>query len=238
MPKPLPWPKMPKPPRLRQADIDHQLRIEGQPTLVRRGVICSCYDVETHNPDETCEDCDGWGFIYDADDELVDLPVQWTGHNAQAEMAQRLGLGEPGAFTVTWPSTQPLGLGDMFVHPLEEAVCPNELLRRGELAPGGAESLERLRYRMITRVEVVRTREKRYVRGVDWQLNGQTIEWLPDGDSPALGEHYGVRYGYRAHFIIRDELPKLREDGERLAYTCQVKRFMAIARQANALGGA
>lgn len=230
MVRPLAWPTMFGPPKLKSRDFNRQLaRGDGIDTVIRRGVICSCADPETRSPDENCPVCDAFGFIYDADDDIT-LPVLWVGDQPQSKLHERLGVYEPGTYTVTWSSEYPLGLGAVFVHPIETNVVPNELLRRGELDPEGG-SLDRLRYRLVTDVEVVRTREQVYVRGVDWQLSGQFIQWLPGGDAPAAGAFYGVRYRHRAHFLVDEDQPKLREDGGRLLYTCRVKKFAAVTRQ-------
>lgn len=234
MVRPLAWPRMWGPPRLKSADFDSQLAADGIETLVRRGVICSCVDRETRSPNENCPVCDAWGFIYDPADDLR-IPVLWIGNDPHVKLHERLGTYEPGTYTVTWPSAYPLGYGALFVNPMETNVVPNEFLRRGELDPEGG-SLERLRYHRITRVEVVRTMSTVYREGVDWRLNGQFIEWLDGGARPANGEMYGVRYGHMAHFIIDEDVPKLREDGasNRLAYTCRVKKFAAVFKQGGA----
>lgn len=234
MVRPLPWPRMWGPPRLRGDDFDDQLTRDGLMTLVRRGVICSCVDRETRTPDENCPVCDAWGFIYSPADDLR-IPVLWTGNQPSVKLHERLGTYEPGGYNVTWPSAHPLGYGAIFVNPLETSVVPNEYLRRGDRDPEGG-SLERLRYHQITRVEVVRTKDVVYAEGVDWRMDGQFVEWLAGGAKPPNGDMYGVRYGHKAHFMIDQDVPKLREDGvqNRLAYTCHVKKFAAIFKQGGA----
>ena len=225
------WPRMPEI-RLSATDFDQQLEHDGRDTLVRRAIACSCYDDETRQPNPNCTKCSGWGMVYDSADELT-VKVLWQAHNA--DLAYRMpGTLITGTTRVTWPSQYALGHGVIFVSPLEESVVDNELLKRGELDPQG-ESLERLRHRLITGIEQIRYGDTLYVEGVDYQRVGQRIGWITAG--PPAGRLYAVRYRHRTEFVIDGDEPQMREDGDRLCYTCMVRRFPSVNRQAgDALG--
>lgn len=228
----LKWPDFPAL-SLDPVDFDSQLEKDGVDTLIRRGIACSCYDDETRQPAPTCPACDGWGMLYDPDDEVT-TKVLWTSHRSEVSY-QTGGTIKHGSTRVTWASTIPLGHGAMFVSPLEETVTDNELLKRGETDPEG-NTLERLRYRNVVAVEVVRTAAQKYVEGVDFNMVGQEIQWITPG--PAAGTLYAVRYRHKTHFVIDQDDPQMREDvGKRLAYTCNVRRFPSLNRQSgDALG--
>lgn len=220
------WPPFPEI-KLSSADFDQQLERDGRLTLVRRAIACSCYDDETRQPNPNCTLCSGWGMVYDPADELT-IRVLWQSHNTENDY-RTPGTIITGSTRVTWPSTHPLGQGAMFVSPLEESVVDNELLKRGELDPQG-ESLERLRHRLVTAVEQVRYDGNIYGEGVNFERVGQRINWIAGG--PPAGRLYAVRYRHRTHFVIDGDEPQMREDGDRLCFTCIVRRFGSVSRQA------
>ena len=229
----LAWPQFPSGLRLTPEDLDGVVQAYGVSTTIRRAVACDCVDPATRNASETCGACRGWGLRYPAELGLT-LPVQWVGRNAQTA-DERIGTVEPGDYTVTWQSDQALAPGDVFVHPTEEAVVTGELLTRGETDPVG--SAERLRYENVTAVERVQRGDLVFAEGVDWQLNGQAIEWLPGGAAPASGSLYGVRYRYRAQYAIWSDPPQKRMDADRLTWTAKIFRLASLSRQEGALGG-
>jgi len=227
----LPWPPFPHGLTLDGADFDDQLaRNDGEETLVRRAVTCTCI---THGGRQvpTCPLCNGFGWRYPEDLALPDLMVQWVAPNPKHQIIP--GGSHDGAdYTVTWPSTQPLAVGDVFVHPHEEGVT-DEALRRGVQDPTGA-SLERLRYHFPTELEDVRDSARRYSRGVEFDLgaDGRTLEWADGQPAPAEGAAYTVRYRYRSEYVIFKEPAKARHDvASVLPFTARVTRLVPMGRQ-------
>lgn len=228
---PLPWARFPSGLRLRSGDLDGIIDRYGLDTTVRRAVQCPCLDAETRRADPTCANCAGWGLRYPPGLGLT-LKVQWTG-NRQRHVGKEAGSVEPGDYTVSWPSSQPLGYGDMLVHPVEEAVA-DDALQRGSTAPNG-DSLELLRFRFATAIEDVRDEVRTYTQGVDWALVGpesRQFSWLGGGVSPAAGTMYVVRYRYRAEYVIAPNMPQVRHDAERLPFKAAVLRFDPVSMQA------
>ncbi len=143
------------------------------------------------------------------------------------------GFTQPGDFTVNWPSTISLGLGDLFVHPQEE-TSTHAILVKGQLDPDG-DTLERLPHRLITAVDYITDGDNVYVEEDDWELvDGRLIEWVGGGAAPAAGKVYTVRYRFRSEYRIWDQMPKVRDDGpaNRLTYVAQVFRFDPVSKQA------
>lgn len=211
--------------RLRTADWDGYLARFGLATKVRRAVACPCADPESRRGDPNCTRCAGWGWQYPPELAVENLSVQWVGQQSSEEN-RREGRVQPGDYTVTWPSTQPLGEGDIFVHPNEEGVT-DEFLVRGHVDPAVG-TLERLRFRGVTAVEDLRDADRRYAADQDWQFgaDGRSVEWMAGGLAPGDGVLYTVRYRYRAEYVIAGGLPKVRHDGgERLPFTARVVRF-------------
>jgi hypothetical protein len=227
----LPWPNFPNGLRLETEDLDAVLSRYGVSTLIRRATSCPCLSPETRRPDPTCSKCRGWGWQYPQSLELT-LPVQWAGNDQRREQKEG-GTVEPGDFVVTWPSTQPLGQGDLFVNPMEEAVT-DETLMRGHIDPTSS-SMERLRFRLPTNIEDLRDELRTYSQGVDFELgpDGRTVIWLDDGRSPLNGSMYAVRYRYRAEYAVAPKLPMVRHDGnQRLPFKASVVRYDPLSIQA------
>lgn len=230
------WAPFPADVRLSGDDLDDYMGKYGVPTTVRRSIPCGCLNRETRRPTPGHELCGGWGWRYPADLEIEALRVQWVGQSLSRK-AQEAGVIEPGDFTVTWPSSQALGIGDLFVHPNEEAVT-DDVLIRGAIDPEG-NSLERLRFHYPTALEDVRDNVRTYVAGVDFDLaaDGRTFVWRVAGNRPDAGAVFTCRYRYRAEYIIARQIPKARHDGSsanRLTFTCRVDRYDPVAQQQGA----
>tara|TARA_R100000152_G_C6782253_1_gene219334 strand:- start:12407 stop:13105 length:699 start_codon:yes stop_codon:yes gene_type:complete len=219
-------------PKLATADFDHQLESrDGVETVVLRGLICPCVNLETRSPNENCTSCRGWGYSYPAALAINNLKVQWLGHHMSVDY-EKQGVFTPGTIHVTWPSTTKLGHGDIFVHPHEEAVETSAILVKGQTDPDG-DSLERLRFSRVTGVDHVKDLARTYVEGVDFQLgaDGNSISWIDGGQSPSAGSVYSVRYRYRAQYIIDGDAPQERHDNGPLCWHATVSRFNGINRQ-------
>lgn len=219
--------------KLSQADFDDQItRLDGVDTTIRRGAVCICLDVGSRQPDPHCALCDGWGHYYPPARQLT-VKVVWQRHAAEAEFA-RAGILTPAQIQVTWPSTIPLGFGDIFVHPFFESVETALLLQRGLVDPRG-NSLERTRFAMVTSVEEVRSGATTYAEGVDWELgdDGRTIVWLTEGPT----SKYSVRYRYRAQYILNSDQQRERHDDGALPWVATVTRIDSLTNQPDAAGG-
>lgn len=226
------WPEFPADLRLQQTDLDDIQTKYGTATLVRRAVVCGCMDPETRLPNPNHAPCAGWGTLYPAGLELESTPVEWISNSVQARQGDA-GFTQPGDFTVNWPSTISLGLGDLFVHPQEE-TSTHAILVKGQLDPDG-DTLERLPHRLITAVDYITDGDNVYVEEDDWELvDGRLIEWVGGGAAPAAGKVYTVRYRFRSEYRIWDQMPKVRDDGpaNRLTYVAQVFRFDPVSKQA------
>jgi hypothetical protein len=233
----LPWPQFPHGLTLDGADLDDQLqRNDGEATRVRRAITCTCVG-HGGRQDPTCQLCTGFGWRYPEDLEIADLMVQWVAPSPRHQIIP--GGSHDGAdYTCTWPSTQPLGIGDVFVHPHEEGVT-DEALRRGTTAPGGA-TLERLRYHYPTTIEDLRDSTRAYTRGTHFDLgqDGRTILWVQGQPQPATGAAYTARYRYKSEYVIFKEPAKARHDvASVLPFTARVTRLVSLGRQQGAQQG-
>ncbi len=226
------WPEFPAELRLQQTDLDDIHTKYGTATLVRRAVVCGCMNPETRLPNPNHAPCAGWGLLYPAALELEDTPVEWISNSVQARQNDA-GFTQLGDFTVNWPSTISLGLGDLFVHPHEE-TSTHAILVKGQLDPDG-DTLERLPHRYITAVDYITDGDNVYAAVADFNLHadGRRIVWV-GGRGPAAGRVYTVRYRFRSEYRIWDQMPKVRDDGpsNRLTYAAQVFRFDPVSKQA------
>lgn len=215
--------------RLSNVDWDGHLTDEGDATFVRRAVLCPCIHPETRRPRPGHAACGGWGYQYPSSLEIPDLPVQWVG-NSLKWVQKEAGTVEPGDYTCTWPSTQRLGVGDLFVHPYEEAMTDDAYVR-GHVDPLG-ESMERIRFRFPRGVEDLRDLARVYRLDVDFEIapDGRIV-WKQGGLRPADGALYTVRYRYLAEYMISNP-PTNRHDGARqLPWKTRVTRWDPLAVQ-------
>ena len=231
------WAEFPAGETLLADDLDTYLVNYGQTTTVRRAVMCGCIDPQTRRgrPDHAA--CGGWGFLFPAALELA-LKMQWAGMNARKDQRDS-GIVEPGDYKITWPSSQALSVGDLVVHPTEEGVTFDTLVRGQTDTEGG--SLERLRYRFGVTVEFVNDTNpttgatRVYVEGTDFELDGQAVVWLDAGDAPDEGQTYQVRYRHRAEYLIGPKAPQRRHDGANLLpWVAPVTRYDPMTRQEGA----
>jgi hypothetical protein len=128
-----------------------------------------------------------------------------------------------------------VAVGDLVIHPTEEGVTFDTLVVGQTDQDGG--SLERLRYRFILAVEYVNSTDPDtgetivHVEGEDFDLDGQRIVWTDDGNAPAEGQPYQVRYRHRAEYLIGPRAPQRRHDGANLLpWTAPVTRYDPMTR--------
>jgi len=227
------WQSFPSEVNLASADLDDYLVRYGQATTVRRAVVCGCLDPQTRRGRPGHAACGGWGFLFPAALSLS-IKMQWAGMKARQDKRDG-GIIEPGDYRISWPSSQALAVGDLVVHPTEEGVTFDTLIRGQVDAEGG--SLERLRYRSGLAVEFVNDTgdddaTRSYTLGEDLSLDGQKVLWLDGGAAPDEGQLYHVRYRHRAEYLIGPSAPQRRHDGEKLLpWTATVTRYDPLTRQ-------
>jgi hypothetical protein len=227
------WAEFPAGETLLADDLDTYLTRYGQVTTVRRAVFCACVDPQTRRARAGHAECGGWGFLFP--EALQVTPrMQWVGMNARKDQRDS-GIVEPGDYKITWPSSQALAVGDLVIHPTEEGVTFDTLVVGQTDQDGG--SLERLRYRFILAVEYVNSTDPDtgetivHVEGEDFDLDGQRIVWTDDGNAPAEGQPYQVRYRHRAEYLIGPRAPQRRHDGANLLpWTAPVTRYDPMTR--------
>ena len=211
------------------ADFEDHIAKYGRPTLVRRAMECPCIDAETRREDPDCSSCGGWGWLYDGTDVVEGLKVIWTRADGASELDEG-GRMSPNEFQVTWSATQPLGLGDMFVHPFEEEST-HEVLVRGHVDPQLA-TMERLRFQDVTAIERLVSEGQVYTEDVDFERTGRVISWGLGGTEPAVGDVYAVRYRAKGSWVVYPHLPQVRHDGDALLpYRAMVRRYDPVAIQ-------
>jgi hypothetical protein len=218
----------------------------------QKSIACSCFDVNSGQPDPRCAQCYGYGFTYDLGTVSIALVTNRTWNTAQLPAPQ--GSYDTGVVNITFPPgcSPPPGLNDKVTVLKDQITVSGELLVRGDVAPNG-DSLERVAYDEILSVERITTTRRvslnppdavpystnivDFYFGSDYVVNKNQIQWvgIAPTHAPSIGETYSIRYMARPQWIIFESLPLFRLDSHKdfLPIFVRAHRVNQFRRQTN-----
>lgn len=222
--------------QMHAASFETMIFRRGRQVKWREATMCSCWREESGQPLYTCQACKGLGFIYGTP--VISIALV-TNLSVGKDFSQTVGGLEFGDATLTVPAKlpQPLPNGefsrervDFVDNPMydiglfdlvaltDDEIKFSEVLVRGTSV--GGRLPDTLSQDEITRIKTVQKSDPttgtitKYVQGTDFQLNGNTIQWIGT-NAPALGEAYSVTYFHHPTYYVFTELPKPRyQDGQ------------------------
>lgn len=169
-----------------------QHRDLGESLRWLKALHCRCYDPVTRACDPTCacgHDQQGMVYIEQALDPLFKALFSQT---RQALVDPQFGLIEVNSLRISvLPDELPLARLDRVI------LIERQLTARPVLVRGTGMALDALTNTPVVAVQSIQQDTTTYAPGVDWQLNGNSIEWLPGGQAPAAGSRYRVEHTYQ-----------------------------------------
>lgn len=224
----------------------HEILLSSRGRIVewREAMVCSCWNLDSGQPDYSCPACLGLGYIYaDPVRDIVGL-TSITHSNVVEDMA---GLFEIGDAIMTVgrrvfkniikpPNRSGIGnwiydhdnpiydVGQFDLITLTDDVYKSsEILQKGVPIHGTGRPADTLINEDIVEIRKVRMTDVRegkvyeYEEGKDYVLDGNRIQWLDGGNQPPEGAQYSVMYTHRPTFTVLTQLPMQRhQDGQDL----------------------
>lgn len=212
------------------SSFEDMLFRRGRKVQWQEATICSCWNLETGQPLYNCQACYGLGYIYGTPISATALVTSITVEKA---FDQSIGSFEYGDATLTVPKRFPkknpntglyskrdfidnpmydLGLFDLITLTDDEIKFSEVLTRNRSINGRPPDTLSQSAVTRIKTVQKVNTTTGQitvYQPGIDYQLSGNTIQWL-SANKPADGENYGVAYFHHPSYYVFTELPKPR----------------------------
>lgn len=182
--------------------FDTAIKQHGYRMLWEQGMFCSCYNMQSGQPDYTCSTCKGKGYIYFNPTEIRGVTTSINGRKEQG----KIGLDDMGTAYLTPPSDYNIGFRDRFTF-LDFTTKFSEVIIRDEHGTG--ELTDKLRY-PAKNILMVRVGDMEFKRGLHFNLSkdGTTIEWL---DSHVYeGVNYSILYTSNPVYIAIGPIHELR----------------------------
>lgn len=216
--------------QMHASSFENMIYRRGRWVKWREATLCSCWNLESGQPLYSCQACNGAGYIYG--EPIIALALV-TNIIVDKEFDQPIGSLEYGDATLTIPKRIPkvnpktgiLSQVDFDENPLydvglfdyialtDDEIKYAEVLTRNR--PANGRPPDTLSQDEITRIKTVQKTDPAtgqitiYQPGIDYQLNGNTIEWI-SSNQPADGENYSVVYFHHPSYFVFLELPKPR----------------------------
>lgn len=217
--------------------FENLIHRRGRPVRWEEANICSCWNLDSGQPNYSCQACKGFGYTYEGSVEGIAVVMSITANKDFEEVQGVFDVGDavmvvPKDIAVKLPSgvynnkdflPNPMfdiGMYDK-VTLLDDAYKTSEILIKGTNIYGRpADTLlneEVTRIKAVRKVDSVTGNITNYIENTDYQLNGNKIDWLPLGSRPSEGESYSVVYFHRPVYTVLTNLPKPRhQDGQDL----------------------
>lgn len=194
-------------------DLYRQMnRDRGQPYRWWKAHRCYCWNPRTGEYDRDCPDC-SHGFIYE--EQSVDAAWKCLVWDSEMEISDHefgpLPIGT--AMISVMPDETPLSRYDRIGLPLSPLDERPILTRASE----GAGLLDTLPFQDVSKIEDVRRGLLAYRDGTDYQLTGNSIEWLVDGNQPDDGLTYSLRVFYEPRYLFLGNVKTAMTTDETLA---------------------
>lgn len=225
--------------RLHANKFEDQIRRRGRIVKWQEASVCSCYNLDSGQPQYDCQACFGLGYTYSTPIEDIALVMSITHDKAFDESAGVFEMGDAimtvGKYIpVINPKTNivdasqrgrpnPLfhiGMGDL-VTLTDDEYKTSEILIKG--TPIYARPADTLLNEDVTGIREVKKSDpitgdiERYELGVNFEMNGNQVRWIEGAIQPAEGEQYSVVYTHRPMFTVTTNLPTPRyQDGQDL----------------------
>lgn len=223
-------------PKIDASKFEILIQRRGRDVRWEEAVICSCWNMDTQQPNYACNACGGFGYIHTDPITARGLVMSITQNKDFDETA---GLFEIGDAVMTIPKRLPTALPNgnfnyraMIAQPmfeigmwdkvtlLDDEYKSSELLVKGVSLYGRpADTLvqdEPTRVKSIQTVDALTGTVTTYAPGTDFVLNGKVIDWQ-GVNKPAEGATYSVVYFHRPVYTVTAVLPKPRhQDGQDL----------------------
>lgn len=90
--------------------FDSAIRQKGYKMVWEQSMLCSCYDLDSGQPDFRCTHCRGKGYVYFDPQEIRAVVTSLNGHKEQ----ERIGLMDFGTAYLTPSSVDDVGFRDRF----------------------------------------------------------------------------------------------------------------------------
>lgn len=225
--------------RLHATKFEDLIRRRGRVVKWREAVICSCWNLNSGQPQYECKACKGLGYTYA--DPIEDLALimsithskefeDTTGVFEIGDAIMTVGLRIPEVHPVTGNvittvegRKNPLfhvGMYDVITLTDDEYKTSEILVRDTDLYRRPADTLlndDVVDVLSVAKCDPVTGVVTHYAYAQDYEVEGSTIKWLDDGLQPAPGEQYAVQYTHRPVFTVLTQLPTPRyQDGQDL----------------------
>jgi hypothetical protein len=203
----------------------------GRSVLWEQAFKCSCWSDSSGQPDYSCKACDGLGYIYDSPMNIYKILIMTLVLSKEFTPIGDFRMGDciatiPEHFKtveankVLYPENPMFDVGEWDKITLTDTEFRyNDFLIKGESILG--RPADTLKHKFVTRIlSVLKANSETgevtfYEYNVDFILNNMTLQWLPEGNSPAEGEKYSIMYYYRPTYIVYTQLPQSRDpDGQ------------------------
>jgi hypothetical protein len=219
-------------PKLDAKRVEDLLTRRGRKVRWREALVCSCWNLDSGQPAYNCQACKGTGYIYK---DPIEAIAGITSVAFNKDFNEYAGLFEAGDAVMSVPARvkmlvngryvyTPMALFDVGTNDLITLTDDDwkftEILVRnqpiGKRPPDTLLNSDITRVREVFKADPITGAITTYAEGVDFQLNGNRVEWL-SANAPTDGENYSVTYFYRPTFAVLIQLPKPRhQDGEDL----------------------
>jgi len=209
----------------------------GRDVEWRQAVMCSCWNPLSGQPNYQCKVCKGKGYTYEdpiicralvtsivQNKEFQDMAGVFDVGDAIMTVPKRMWKRLPnGQWNMKEYEIVPMfyvGMYDLITLTDDEVRSSEVLVRNRPIYERPADTLLN---EHVTGIHAVRHADPDtgvltvYQRGVDFEVVGNRIDWLPGGNAPADGEQYSVVYWHRPVYTVLTTLPKPRhQDGQDL----------------------
>jgi hypothetical protein len=228
-------------PMLHEDNFNELIARRGRPTQWKEAVICTCWHIDSGQPDYNCEVCKGKGYIYSESIGAKALVTSLTFNKEWNEMSGAFEVGD-GIMTIPakipavvennivkeWKANPMYDIGENdHIILMDDTFKASEVLLKGRGMYG--READTLYNEIVTHVKYIwsynnATKEIiNYRETVDYTISENHIQWLDSELTPADATPYSVVYFHRPMYVVIANLPKPRhQDGQDLP------RYVAI----------
>ena len=202
--------------------FDSAIMQKGFNVIWEQGMLCSCHDPISGQPDINCTCCKGKGYMYINPKKTR---VLVTGLKAP-RVQDHIGLDDIGSCYITCLTEDNVGYRDKFTFPdFTIKYCETLLVDRGKKSQEESEYLisidtGKTRYEIIDVVSL-RVLDKEYIRTVDFDISPDKRHIIWMNDEIEDGIRYSLLYTVHPVYIVMNPIHELRG-----TYTVTNTKFM------------
>ncbi|CAJ1315919.1 hypothetical protein [Paenibacillus nuruki] len=213
--------------QLHEQKYEDLLARHGRDVLWQEAVICSCFNMDSGQPDYNCKACSGTGYVYEQGIvcrgavQNVTTNKDFLGYAGMFEVgdalmtvsANMLKRTPAGGFDLSGREPVPMfyaGIGDLITLIDDEVKTSEVLIKSSELRNRPADTLLNPK---ITKILSIRTHDSETGQTTlympeDYTFSGAHIDWI--GNQPEEGQQYSVVYMHRPVYKVYMTLPRPR----------------------------